>query len=846
MGTIFKHKMIIFRVILVITLILVLMILSMNVNAINSGGEEQSSTEDIIYDVDSPVIESVVVMDEYQNIIAPVIDNSIVENKGGYGYFIDDSCVIRIKASDGEYGVGVKNIYYYFEDYEGNKGEVLDIDVNEGGEAFIKCDKGFKGHLFVRAQDFLGNQDIDYKTFCGIVVNSKNKSTDNIELNLALEKTDYKDGEGLRLYNDKAKVLVEAKNDFSGIKSIKWEIIATDGNSSGRVEYDGYGNAVDSLFNKIEVEENLVSKVSSLIDIENNSNNIEFRVEVEDWFNNKSEKSINLSIDKTRPQIDIEYDSELSEYNNHNIIATIKVREENFNPVDFKLELFSTKFKVTELSDWTMVADEENIGGNLYMAKLIFVYDGDYRLSASCKDRAGNESVAMSPATFTIDKTSPKVKVEFDNNDVHNMKYFNEKRKATITIEEEYFDKGLVNIKGINKDAISDWASDKGKHVASISFDKDGRYSFEVEVEDKSGNMSERIEIEDFYIDTTVPEIKISGVEDESANNGIIAPVIDYSDNNLEETKCTYELYGANKGKVNINTEISNKDGSVTMTFRDFERTKEMDDIYTLNALTEDKAGNKFAKTIKFSVNRFGSVYIMDDELKSIDGKYVKSPVDIVLKEVNADALDDNSFRIVLSYNGNQRDLVNGTDFNINKRQTDNGWNEYEYILGKDLFKKDGRYSVILYSRDLAGNKNENNSSGKNAEISFGIDSTKPNVIPLNIENNCEINNDSYEAVIAVNDNLVLEGVDIELNNKEIEGRNEDNKYIIDIPESEAFQSVKIMAYDAAGNETIEKIDNIMVCRQKNEKVNYYNYLIVLPVIGILLFVGNKIKRKYF
>ena len=54
------------------------------------------------------------------------------------------------------------------------------------------------------------------------------------------------------------------------------------------------------------------------------------------------------------------------------------------------------------------------------------------------------------------------------------------------------------------------------------------------------------------------------------------------------------------------------------------------------------------------------------------------------------------------------------------------------------------------------------------------------------------------------------------------------------------------MAYDAAGNETIEKIDNIMVCRQKNEKVNYYNYLIVLPVIGILLFVGNKIKRKYF
>ena len=122
----------------------------------------------------------------------------------------------------------------------------------------------------------------------------------------------------------------------------------------------------------------------------------------------------------------------------------------------------------------------------------------------------------------------------------------------------------------------------------------------------------------------------------------------------------------------------------------------------------------------------------------------------------------------------------------------------------------------------------------------------KPNVIPLNIENNCEINNDSYEAVIAVNDNLVLEGVDIELNNKEIEGRNEDNKYIIDIPESETFQSVKIMAYDAAGNETIEKIDNIMVWRQKNEKVNYYNYLIVLPVIGILLFVGNKIKRKYF
>ena len=52
----------------------------------------------------------------------------------------------------------------------------------------------------------------------------------------------------------------------------------------------------------------------------------------------------------------------------------------------------------------------------------------------------------------------------------------------------------------------------------------------------------------------------------------------------------------------------------------DFAREEKMDDLYTLTAKSVDKAGNETEKSVLFSVNRYGSVYVLDDATREDKG----------------------------------------------------------------------------------------------------------------------------------------------------------------------------------------------------------------------------------
>lgn len=267
--------------------------------------------------------------------------------------------------------------------------------------------------------------------------------------------------------------------------------------------------------------------------------------------------------------------------------------------------------------------------------------------------------------------------------------------------------------------------------------------------------------------------------------------------------------------------EYTNVNLGQLFTFSDFPREKASDDIYTLTATLTDKAGNESVDTITFSVNRFGSVYVLDESLKEIAGTYIQEEIDVKLSEINVDNLEHDKIKVVMDANGSARNLEEGSDYTVEESGGNGSWYQYDYTINKALFAGDGRYIITLYSVDAAGNINENVDESKKAEISFGVDKTAPMVIPIDIESDTQYPVDVKTATVAVNDNLVLEDVEIYIGEEKCEYSADGENYTFDIPSATVRQDVTVAARDAAGNRTNYVISKVLVTT--NAFIRWYN-----------------------
>lgn len=367
-----------------------------------------------------------------------------------------------------------------------------------------------------------------------------------------------------------------------------------------------------------------------------------------------------------------------------------------------------------------------------------------------------------------------------------------------------------------------------------------------------AGNIMADYTVEEFIVDQTAPELKITGVEHQSANNGDVIPVITYSDTNFNAEGVSITLTGANRKEVELDGAFEETTHGQVFTFNNFEKVKENDDLYTLTATVVDQAGNETTETINFSVNRFGSVYAFDESLQNMNGKFVQEERDIIITETNVDRLDPDSITVKMTKNGTPRDLEPGTHYTVTESGGNGSWSQYTYVIKKELFTGDGRYTVSIYSEDAAGNVNENIEETKKAEISFGIDKTLPVIVPMDIEDGKQYPVDTKPVTVSVNDNLVLEDTTIYLNEKEIEYNVSGDNYTFEIPSSNETQDVKIVAVDAAGNKLVSEVKGVLVTT--NLFVRWYNNtplfigslagvgIIALALVSYFLFFRKKDK----
>lgn len=738
-------------------------------------------------------------------------------------YFHNNSVTLKADIADGL--SGVRNTTYTVTDQNGTK------RTGEGDTASIAAP--FKGTVTYTVYDNVNNKTV-YQTN-GFVVTNSNTS----KASLTPATSNITDSFGNPLYGGDTSVAVDVENVYAGIDSITYAVVApydVEHNISGTIvpNAEGWKTSYDAT--------GMATKLTGSIPVTNNSNQIAVSVTVRDKAGVEQNYTRTISVDKTAPIISVSYDNNNVDSGNcyrADRTATIVVRERNFNAKDFKLNITNSTGVIPTLSGWTDVPDAENSDNNTHFATVSFTADGDYVMDMSYADMTAHAGNAVAAQSFTVDKTAPAISVTFDNNSASNDHYYAQSRTATITVNEHYFDPSRVIVSGtatndgsaIAFPGIGGWTNNGDVHTASISFTADGDYQFTVNAVDQAGNASPEYVVSEFVVDQTAPTITFGGIEDQASYNDVVEPTVTFEDINYDSNNVNITLVGANQGQVNYGSGTGDSNNGQTITFGDFERKAEVDDIYTLTATITDMAGNNFEDSITFSVNRFGSNYELDDSLKDIQGKYIKEPIDVVFTETNVNSLADGTSKIVVSTNGTPKTLTAGNDYQIANAGGAGSWSRYTYTIPKNVFEADGTYIVSVYSEDTAGNINENDAEGKDAEITFGVDATAPVISMTNLENDGNYNATSYDATVQVSDNLVLENVSIQLNGKEVEAKVSNDNYAFSIPESSDKQTVTVVATDAAGNSLSQEVSGIVV--STNAFVRFLNN--TKAVVGVIV-----------
>lgn len=524
-------------------------------------------------------------------------------------------------------------------------------------------------------------------------------------------------------------------------------------------------------------------------------------------------------------------------------------------------------------------SDFKSQGNDTWVATVDFTEDGDYEVSnVNVQDILGRGSSADGD-TFTIDKTAPKLNVSWNTEAAQNGKYYNAARTATITVEEHNFDPNLFKIEapvsaGNGDEAtpaqIGGWSSNGDTHTATVTFPGQGVYTLSVSGEDLATNKSESYTSPEFVIDTIKPKIDIQNVVNRTAYAGEVAPTAAVHDTNLadgtsiEVSKISYPL---SKDDPNpyagaaINTSATDK----SVSYLNPAKTKGNDGVYTLTVQAIDLAGNTESEAVTWSVNRFGSTYVISDNTGKMLDQYLKSSktTDVKVTEINPSGLDDNKTSVELTRDTKNTTLKSGDNYTTDAN-TASGWSEYNYTVSKSNYDKDGAYRVLFHSEDAAGNSSENTMEGKNAkksgaaaEINFAVDDTAPIASFVDLASNGKYEESSHKAKVSFEDNLKLSKAQIKVNGKTVATFTADQLEKSPIREftldgSSSKQDVTVVAWDAAGNKSKElKATGVLVTNDSfvlwmNNLPLMVGTIVAIVVVagGIYMVVAKKRKEN--
>lgn len=616
------------------------------------------------------------------------------------------------------------------------------------------------------------------------------------------KKLSYDATKNVPLYDTNAKFTVTVKDAQSGIRTVKYTLIEGGKTSVNTLEVNtpygkadaqaalqaenlesSTGNATRHAKELWRVDDakitgrdaNLATELTSTVTVDANYNDILLIVELTDNAGNTSYDYVAFGIDKTAPQIQVEYTSAVApqsgSYYSKTRTAHITITERNIRTEQVALliekcldsartfdkkdtKAYREGFKITGK---TLLQKGSGNGDNRqYQIKVDFTGDGNYRIKTlKCTDNVGHANTAVTygkynaagnrdavsgsnKTRFTIDKTAPKIHVALNLNDqVKNKKYFNATRTATVTVTEHNFNakafenqlKATLNGKGIAVPSVSAFRQENGtdRWTATVTFVADGDYVLNFKTTDKAGNSYKTVAgdfsgaaAQDFTIDKTAPQLTIGGITTNTAYKKVPTIVVKEADNNASTITSSVvgTCFDSQSKMAKRTVKVSAKNSGQLTADHQLQNTVtytavEQDGYYIVTAQSVDMAGNQSQVQRKvFTKNEKGAVYVVSDDLAALNNGYA-----------NKTAVAKQSL-VVTEYSPTE---IQSPEYyiNINGKKKDGlvtmekgqhhagEWYVNTYTISSKDILAEGKYALYIKSTTKLGGKNTvvNNSS---------------------------------------------------------------------------------------------------------------------------------------
>ncbi len=733
------------------------------------------------------------------------VTDSAEAARKAYAFFDNASIPVRVFASDDTSGVASLTYHVYHPSSSNDPIETPSLSTLSSwdwvsGDS-LSIDPDEQAVIYARAIDRAGNETyISSKS--GIIAE---RVVPNAVI--SLENTTRSTASGTALYNGNVDFSILADDSsgtvHSGLSSLTWEVVA-DGavtqsgsyNLSGRSQsYTGTGTIDASR---------------------NNTNDVILRTVITDYAGNSQTIEEPLSIDTTAPRVEITFDSDDAangKYYNHTRTATVRIYERNFSESGVDIDVNGGT-----ISGWTTEGGSGD--DTVHVCTIVFSEDGDYNLSVTATDLAGNTSETVTADEFTVDQTLPEISVTWSG-EAANEIYYNDTRTATICVTEHNFRAdefsaaitAVLDGAAIPAPALSDWTTDGDTHTATISFSEDGEYSFVLNYTDLAGNEAQAVSESRFVIDKTLPVITFTDVEENASYTQEIAPVIAYSDRNvLDKGGASFTLVSAKNGEIEIANSATIGEHEGTLSLADIPHG-DTDDIYTLTATVTDYADNQSVESITFKVNRDGSVFTLDEDTEALmEQYYVDGKSDLVVIEKNVDEIVD--YGVTLSKDGVVTELTKN-DFTVTTGTDEYGWNVNIYTIHKSAIDEEGVYEIIVHSTDASGNTAD--TAASDVPMRFAIDMTAPSVVITGIMDGEKYRAASVDYTVHFADetslaegHVLVDGVEVaDLTAEEL--RKNGGKITLTLSDATHNQTIEAYSVDAAGNSSRHETVSVLV-----------------------------------
>ncbi|MCZ0703150.1 hypothetical protein J2T56_001412 [Natronobacillus azotifigens] len=435
-----------------------------------------------------------------------------------------------------------------------------------------------------------------------------------------------------------------------------------------------------------------------------------------------------FTIDQTAPSIAITGVEEDS-YNNTNVNVNVTIEDVNFDKNTISVTKDGQPYNVG-----TFQVENRQYQNSIARLNYLFSEEGNYTITVQSIDLSGNR--AEENISFVIDKTPPVITPKMDQQTVIEDGVYINKIFTPI------FELDLPEDDTIDYVSLNGGPNIAGRIPAATS---EGVYNYEVIASDRAGNTT-TLNI-GFTIDTTRPELTISGVVDGFFNNRI-SPIVTYDDIHLDEENSFVTL---NNQPFTNGTTIS-EEGH-----------------YQLKAHIRDLANNVSERTIIFTVDKTAPRIQF---VEAINDQYFNHALipEFIIEDMTG-------YEIIEL-------TLNGEPYNIG-----------------DEISEDGKYVLYFEAIDQAGNL-------KQLTIEFIIDTKPPHIIFDGIEDNQRFT-ESVNLSISLEDYQDMIKF-VSVNGEDFVGEIMETEFgqevMIEFTDISPYE-VEVLAADMAGNETVQTLN---------------------------------------